>query len=95
MTASRSGRSGKWTLGPFVAMTIGQACRTCRAYIPPGTTAYRCPDGEVRCEEHKAGPQPYPGDGPADAPLPPRPPSWRRVHTGPKRVTYRPPDERR
>jgi hypothetical protein len=52
MTSARAGRSGKWTEGPFTAMTIGQTCHTDGGYIPPGTTAYRGPDGEVRCEAH-------------------------------------------
>jgi len=53
MTAARTGRTGKWTVGPFATQTIGQRCRECGCYIPPGKTAWRSADGSVRCEAHK------------------------------------------
>lgn len=46
-------RLDKWIPGPFVVMTLGQTCGTCRVPGMPGETAYRCADGYVRCAEHQ------------------------------------------
>jgi hypothetical protein len=54
MTTYRQAGKSQWIPGPFTVMTVGQTCATCSAQIPPGSTGYRCADGCVRCEEHRA-----------------------------------------
>lgn len=51
---SQRGKLDRWVPGPFVVMTLSQHCFDCRDSIPPGATAHRSPDGEVRCAEHAA-----------------------------------------
>jgi hypothetical protein len=53
MATRRTTRLDRWVLGPHVVMTIGQLCKTCQVYIPPGATAYNCADGYARCAEHQ------------------------------------------
>ena len=52
MATRRTTRLDRWEPGPFTVMTLGQHCAGCQEYIAPGETAWRCPDGQVRCREH-------------------------------------------